>query len=112
MIVGTQITHDGTGTTPYYSPPFPRGGASALFSLETTHKFGASLAMTVTVEHKNHDETTWGVADTFASVGSVAGFTKDITGLKEEIRFAFTFTAGSGGEFYHVVIAEPAWRPY
>ena len=26
MIVGTNISHDGTGTIPYYTPSFPRGG--------------------------------------------------------------------------------------
>ena len=110
MIVGTQITHDGTGTTRYYSPAFPRGGEAALFSLDATHKYGASVAMDVAVEHKNSDETSWGVADTFSTISAVGVPTKDISGLKEQIRFSFTFSAGSAGNFFHVV-APPAWRP-
>ncbi len=111
MIVGTTIIHDGTGTTPYYSPAFPRGGLAALFSLDVTHMSG-SPTLSVAVQHKNADETTWGAAGSFAAISGTGVATKDITGLKEEIRLNFTFTAGSAGNFVHIVVAAPAWRPY
>lgn len=111
MIVGTQITHDGTGTTAYYSPSFPRGGEAAVFSVDVTHMRGGPT-MVVTVEHKNVEDTSWSTAGTFSNITTTGLATKDISGLKEEIRFAFTFTAGSAGEFFHVIVPAPAWRPY
>lgn len=112
MIVGTTVFHDGTGTTAYYSPSFPRGGLAAVFSMDVTHKNGASVAMTVTVEHKNDDETAWTTAGSFSSITTTGTKTVDVSSIKEEVRLAFTFTAGSAGNFFHVVISAPAWRPY
>jgi hypothetical protein len=111
MIVGSQIEHDGTGTTAYYSPSFPRGGEAAVFSVDVTHKMG-SPTLVVTVEHKNLEDTSWTTADTFSNITATGVATKDISGLKEEVRFAFTFSAGSAGNFFHVIIPAPAWRPY
>jgi hypothetical protein len=111
MIVGTQITHDGTGTTAYYSPSFRRGGEAAVFSVEATHK-GGTPTLTVVVEHKNVEDTSWGTADTFSAIAATGLATKDISGLKEELRFAFTFASGNLNDFFHVIVAAPAWRPY
>ena len=112
MIVGTTIFHDGSGTAPFFSPSFPRGGLAAVFSMDVTHKNGASLAMLVDVEHKNEDEVTFGSAGTFSSITATGIKTLDVIDIKEEVRLAFTFTAGSAGNFYHVVLSAPAWRPY
>ena len=111
MIVGTQITVMG-GTVPFYSPSFGRGGEAALFSLEVTHMFGSSPSLAVDIEHKNADDTTWSSAGSFSAI-TTAGIvaTKDISGLKEELRFKFLPT-GTDGEAFHVIVAEPAWRPY
>ena len=113
MIIGSTIMHDGTGTTPYYTPSFPRGGEAAVFSLDVTH-WGATGALTlvVTVEHKNSDETAWAPAGTFTNITAAGVSTKDLNTLKEEIRIAFTYTVGALGDFSHVVISAPAWRPY
>ena len=111
MIVGTQLTVMG-GTTPFYSPSFPRGGEAALFSLEVTHIWGSSPSLAVSVEHKNEDDTTWASAGSFTAI-TAAGIvpTKDLSGLKEELRFSFLPT-GSDGEAFHVIVSAPAWRPY
>ena len=111
MIVGSQITHDGGGTTAYYSPSFPRGGEAAVFSVDVTHYSGGPT-LVVTVEHKNVEDTSWTTAGTFSNITSTGVATKDVSSLKEEIRFAFTFTAGTAGDFCHVIVPEPAWRPY
>ena len=111
MIVGTTIFHDGTGTTPFYSPSFPRGGLAAIFSVDTTHISGAPT-LVITVEHKNEDETTWGTAGTFTGITAPGVSTKDVTSLKEEVRLAFTYSAGSAGNFFHVIVSAPSWRPY
>ncbi|MHC4957084.1 MAG: hypothetical protein ACYTGN_01820 [Planctomycetota bacterium] len=110
MIVGSTIPYPGN-TSKYYSPAFPRGGQAATFSLDVTH-LTASPTLVVTIEHKNADDTTWATAATFTSITAVGVATKDATSLKEQIRIAFNYTAGSAGDFVHVVVAAPAWRTY
>ena len=109
MLVGTQITV--MGGNPFYSPSFPRGGESALFSLEVTHKMGTSPSLAVTIEHKNEEDITWGAAGAFSAITTTGVKSQDISGLKEEIRFNFTPT-GTDGDAFHVIVAAPAWRPY
>ena len=111
MITGTLVLHDGTGTTPYYTPAFPSGGDAAVFSIDATNK-GGSPTMAVKVEHWNDVASAWEVAGTFSNITATGVSTLNVSGLKENIRLAFTFSAGSAGDFFHVVIAEPAWRPY
>ena len=111
MKVGTQVTVMG-GTVPFYSPSFPRGGEAALFSIEVTHLFGSSPpSLAVTIEHKNEDDTTWSSAGSFAAITATGLATKDISGLKEELRISFLPT-GTDGEAFHVIVPAPAWRPY
>ena len=109
MIVGTQLTV--MGGSPFYSPSFGRGGEAALFSLDVTHKMGTSPSLTVSVEHKNADDTTWAAAGAFTAITATGVASKDISGLKEELRFNFTPT-GTDGDAFHVIVAAPAWRPY
>ena len=109
MIVGTQITV--MGGSPFYSPSFGRGGEAALFSLEVTHKMGTSPSLAVSIEHKNEDDTSWAAAGAFTAITALGVASKDISGLKEEVRFNFTPT-GTDGDAFHVVVTAPAWRPY
>ena len=109
MIVGTQITVMG-GTVAFYSPSFPRGGEAALFSLEVTHMVG-SPSLAVDIEHKNEADTTWASAGSFSAIAATGLATKDVSGLKEELRFKFLPT-GTDGHAFHVLVSEPAWRPY
>jgi hypothetical protein len=112
MIVGTPIIHDGMGTEAYYSPAFPRGGDAALFSVDVTHE-GGSPTMVVTLEHKNEVDTSWSTLGTFSNITATGLATLDVTAsIKELVRFAFTFSAGSAGDFFHVIVPAPAWRPY
>ena len=109
MKVGTQYTVMG-GTVPFYSPSFGRGGEAALFSLDVTHLSGGP-SLLVDIEHKNAEDTTWSSAGAFASITTAGLATKDISGLKEELRFSFLPT-GTDGEAFHVIVPEPSWRPY
>jgi len=109
MIVGTQITV--MGGSAFFSPTFPRGGEAALFSLDVTHKMGTSPSLAVSIEHKNEDETTWAAAGAFTAITATGVATKDISSLKEELRFNFT-PSGTDGDAFHVVVPAPAWRPY
>lgn len=111
MIIGTTIIHDGTGTTPYYSPAFPRGGDAALFSIDVTHE-GGSPTMVVKVEHKNAVDAAFELAGTFSGITSTGVVSLDVTGLKELVRLSYEFSAGDAGDFFHVVVPAPAWRLY
>jgi len=111
VITGTTIMHDGSGTVPYYTPIIARGGAAALFSVDVTHIAGTPT-LNIDVEHKNVEDTSWTTAGSFSSITAVGVESKDVTGLKEQIRLAFTFSAGSAGNFFVVVIAPPAFRLY
>ena len=69
-ILGDTLVHDGTGATPYYSPPFGRGGEAAVFTLEVTHRSG-SPSLVFAVEHKNAEDANWsGVGLTTTSAAS------------------------------------------
>lgn len=75
-----------------YSEPFARGGPSAVFSMDVT-ALADSPAFVVTVQHKNDKATTWDDAASFTGIGSTGTFTKYISGLKEMLRFKYTFTS-------------------
>ena len=108
MLVGTTIQHN-SGSL--YSPSFPRGGEAATFAVEATVVNG-SPTLVILVEHKNEDDTTWATAATFGSITGTGVSTLDGTGLKEELRFKYAFSGGSSGNFVHLVVSPPAWRPY
>jgi len=59
--IGDTLIHDGTGSDPYYSPPFGRGGESAVFTVEITVRYGAPT-LVFEVEHKNAEDTSWSSA--------------------------------------------------
>ena len=98
------------GGTALYSPAFPRGGEAALFSAEVLAKIG-SPSLSIDIEHKNTEDTSWTSAGTFTAITTTGVFTQDITGLKEEIRIKFTMT-GTDGHAVNLLMPEPAWRPY
>jgi hypothetical protein len=112
MILGFNLFYDGVGTTPFYTNPFPRRGLAALFSLQTTH-VPASLTLNASVQHKNLEDASWTTAGVFSGITAVGLSTLDLSGLKEELRFSFTFSGTGGiGNFFRVFVPPPAWRPY
>ena len=110
MIIGTTVfKFDGT---PYYSPEFPRGGLAATFAADVTHLQGAPT-FTITVEHRNSEDTTWTSLGTFSSVTSAGAVSADLTGIKEIVRFVYTFDAGDDAtDAVHFLMQAPSWRPY
>lgn len=77
-----------------------------MFSVNVTH-LGGPPTFNVEVLHKNADDTAWGSAGTFDAIK-----TKDLTGLKEQLKFKYTFSAGSAGDFVHFIVPAPTWRPF
>jgi hypothetical protein len=112
MILGFNLLYDNVGTTPYRTTSFPRRGLAALFSIQTTH-VGGGLTLSAVVQHKNREDASWTNAGTFPGITAVGVASLDVSGLKEEIRFSFTFGGtGTPGNFFRVFIPPPAWRPY
>lgn len=111
MIVGTTILRlDGN---PYYSPEFSRGGLAATFVVELLNvALTVSETVTITIEHRNHDDTTWSTASTIPTISAVGNYPKDVTGLKEVIRMKFTFSSTTAADAIHFLIQAPSWRPY
>jgi hypothetical protein len=110
MIVGSTIwKFDGN---PYYSPEFPRGGLAGTFVIDVSH-VNATPDVTVTIEHRNAEDTSFTTAATFSSITAVGVATKDATSLKEIIRLKFEFDAGDAtNAAIHFLIQAPTWRPY
>lgn len=95
-----------------YTPSFPRGGLAAVFSVQVFELVGSPTSLTVTVEHKNIEDTTFASAGSFSSITSAGTATLDLSGLKEQLRFALTVAATNSWEGFYMLIAAPAWRPY
>lgn len=93
-----------------YSPTFGRGGNAALFSVEILD-CDASTSMTVVVEHKNEDETTWATLATLATMTSGVN-TQTASAIKEQLRYAITINGASASLTVYANILAPAWRPY
>jgi hypothetical protein len=95
-----------------YTAPFRRRGLAALFTAEVTQVAG-SLTLTLRVDHKNSDESTWAAAGTFSSISAEGVYTQDITGIKEQVRIAATLSGGSQGDFVELIFRSEgiSWRP-
>jgi hypothetical protein len=112
MILGFNLPYDMVGTTPFYTTSFARRGNAALFSIQTTH-YSSGLTLNAFVQHKNFEDPSWTNAGTFTGITTAGLSTLDLTMLKEEIRFYFTFSGvGALRDFFRVFIPPPAWRPY
>ncbi len=113
MIVGTTILRlDGS---PFYSPEFGRGGLSATFSADVTHiSLVGATQFNIAVQTRNAEDTTWSTLGNFSAISGAGAVSKDLTGLKELVRFAFTFSGGTpaAADAVHLLIQAPAWRPY
>jgi len=110
MIVSTTIFKmDGTA---FYSPEFPRGGLAATFALDVSHLVG-NPTVTVTVQHRNEDETSFSDAGTFTSITTTGAKSVDVSALKEVVRLKVEFDAGDDStDGMHFLVMAPSWRPY
>ena len=108
MIIGSYI-HKGSGAT--YSPTFPRGGLSAVFTASVLQLIGAA-SLLISVEHKNEEDTTFTNLGAFANITTVTNEVLDLSGIKEQVRFVYTITATNAWEGVLLLMTAPAWRPY
>ena len=110
MVVGTTLFKlDGND---YFSPQFPRGGLAATFACDVTH-VGNSPTFTITVQHRNSEDTTFSDLGSFTAITAIGEAIKDLTGVKEILRFKYAFDAGDSSQAaIHFLMQTPSWRPY
>lgn len=110
MIVDTTLLK--LGGTPYYTPPFPRQGLAATFVVDVVELTG-SPTVTVDVEHRNRDETSFASLGTFSSITTDGLKTASFSAIKEIVRLKISFAAGdTWSDAIRCVIQSPTWRPF
>ena len=108
MVVGITLLKSATS---YYSPTFGRGGLGAIFSCEVL-MVGTSGTLDIDVEHKNAEDTTFSPLGVFTQFTAAGVDIKNLTGIKEQVRFKFTIGGTQAYSFVHFNMLSPAWRPY
>ena len=113
MVVGTTIFYlDGNA---YYSPEFPRGGLAATFCAEILSiVLNGASQFDIEIEHRNSEDTTWTSLGNFSAISSTGNATVDFAGIKEIVRFKYTFGGGTpaADDAVHYIMQAPSWRPY
>lgn len=96
---------------PYHSPSFPRGGLAATFAVKVSQFVGITT-FEIEVEHRDEHDTNFTSAGAFASITGDGPFDVDLGGLKQIVRFRYSFTGGSSSDGVHFIMQAPSWRPY
>ena len=110
MIVGDTIFKmDGT---PFLSPEFPRGGLAGTFVADVTQIAGTP-SLTISIQHRDSEDQTFTTLGSFDAITAAGAISKDLTGLKEIVRFMYQFDAGDNStDGVHFLMMAPSWRPY
>ena len=107
MVIGITLFKN---TTAYFSPTFGRGGLAAVFSCEAL--LGTAFTLDIDVEHKHAEDTTFTTLGSFTQIAAEGVGTKNLTGIKEQVRFKYTVGGATASSFVHFNMLAPAWRPY
>ncbi|MGQ0613268.1 MAG: hypothetical protein ACT4PV_05985, partial [Planctomycetaceae bacterium] len=108
MVIGTSIFRmDGN---PLFSPAFGAGGKGGTFVVEVQQVVHAP-AFVITIQHRSPDETTWSDAGTFTTITVTGTQPKTLGGLKELLRFKYSFTSTDPEDGVHFVMLAPTWSP-
>ena len=85
------LMSDSTGSTDVYSPWFARGGDNIRCTVEVLEVLDSFSQLTVSLYHKNQEDTGDGSALTGSQSRSSAGLIeREWTGLKELVRYKFS----------------------
>lgn len=112
MIIGELLMQSGDPV--YYSQWFPRQGDQAIFTVELLAVASEAMGFVMTVETKNSDETD-GDAVEAGNSGVLSGLgvssTSVLGGLKEWVRYMYTFSDVFGGtnEWLQFIMLDPIW---
>jgi hypothetical protein len=110
MLTGFYVLK-GSGATKY-TATFPRGGLAANFQVQVLDLVGSPTDLIAQIEHKNIEDTSFAVAGTFSPISSISITSLSVTGIKEQVRYAFSPTASNDWEGFYILLPAPAWRPY
>jgi len=111
-VLGSVIVSPGT-IDPIYTKPMPRGGASALVSLDVTQFASVSVGFIVLVQDRNYSDTAWVTAGTFATITGTGLKTRDISGFKQLVRLMMHWDTGSThGDYLLLEAVNYSWRMY
>ena len=92
----------------YFGPPIARSTLQANFSVQVSNRTGTSV-LVVDIQHRNRDDGSWSGAVTLVTISANGVYTGSASGLKELIRYKFTFTAGNPADGMYVYAAAPQW---
>ena len=109
-IYGKQLVYPGGGVT-FYTMPESRKGGSAIFIVDAL-TLNSTGPLAVSVDHKNTEDTSWTALGAFAGISTTGVSTKYLSGIKEQIRFAVTFGAGSAAGDSASIKQGISWFPY
>ena len=109
MVIGQTLMK--LAGTAYYSPTFGRGGLAAVFACEV-FQVSSSGTLDIDVEHKNAEDTSFTTLGSFTQFSLAGVDTKDLTGIKEQVRFKCTIGGTQVYSAVHFNMLAPSWRPY
>lgn len=95
---------------PRYSPTFLRGGLGAQFAAEVFDN-DPGVTMSIAIQHKNHEDVLFTTLGTIAAMPAGVN-SVNLTGIKEEVRLAFTINGANAEDSVYANVLAPAWRPY
>lgn len=93
---------------PYFSVEFPRGGLTGMFAVDVSHVSGTPTFQ-VAIEHRNTEDTMWTAAGVLPPVAAVGVERATVGGLRELVRYKYTFPVGAPTEAVHFEILHPQW---
>ena len=94
-----------------FSPSFARRQLAATFSAYVWNLIG-SPTLTITVQTKARDATSWSSAGVFDDTAVIGNVEKYLSSLNELVRFKYSFGGGDAeGDSALVTMGAPAWLP-
>ena len=110
-LIGSLVISPGS-QSPVYSNAIPRGGEAAVFSAEVL-ELDAAGDIEILLQHKNKTDASFTTLQTMGSIGSTGIQTVNVTGIKQVVRVAAQFAAGSSSaEFFRLGNINWAWFTY
>lgn len=92
-----------------YSPEFGRGGLTGLFALNILQIL-SSPTMTVTLEGRADDSTSWSTVGTFSSITTAGIKSASFSTLPQILRYKFEVTGSSDTSGVCMQLYSPQWR--